>query len=150
MGFRVLTSGSARKHFLYDPNMPVTVEPRILIHWDGVANNKQNATMADGVIWVSAQPLVRYGSLNIGLQIQSLDSGSGVVAVDGSFSPGRLADSIKNDTYGNALVTKESPNFQNIVSGLVSGDVVSSTLVYSLLRITMTVGQPGTVSIIGM
>lgn len=148
MGSRILTSGSARPHFGFNPGIPVTTEPRIVVHWDGTDSNKQNNTLAANVVWVNAEQLIRYGQVNMGLQFQSLNSG-GTIAIAGSFSPGKMADMIKNDATGNAWVAKEDPNFQVISATLATGASVNSTIIYTLLRITFP-ASPCTLQITAM
>ena len=148
MGSRILTSGSARLRRDFNPSIPVTTEPRITIHWDGTDNNKQNATLGANVVWVNTQQLIRYGQVNMGLQFQSLNSG-GAIALAGSFSPGKLADMLKNDATGNSWVTKEDPNFQVISATLATGAVINSTLIYTLVKITFP-ASPCTLQIIAM
>ncbi len=148
MGFRILTNGSARPRREFNPGIPSTNEPRITVHWDGADTNKQNATLGVGVVWVNMQQMIRVGNIQIGVQYQSLNSG-GAIALAGSFSPGKLADDIKNNAFWNSIITKEDPNFQVISASLATGVVVSSTTMFTLLKITFP-ASPCTLQIIAM
>jgi hypothetical protein len=134
------------------PDLPTTNEPRMLIHWDGVANRKVNSNLADGVCWLNPQALIRYGLVNMGLQFHSLNSGAGTIKIEGSMSPGEFADRLKDssDAWSNAVISKEANNFATISAALASGASVNSTIIYTLLRITFPVGTPCSLSITSM
>lgn len=147
MGAVILTGAAARPHYGHDGGLPVTNEPRILIHWDGTANRKQNSNLADGVVWVDAQQLIRYGSLNMGIQFHSLNSGANI-AIAGSMSPGSLAGKLPNLTA--AEITAIDANFAAISAGLATGLVATTTTIYTLLKITFATGSSASLSITSM
>ena len=146
MGIIVQTT-SVHPHHNKDTGVPFTNEPRVLVHWDGVANRKQHADLADGVVWVNLSQIMRPG-VNMGLNIQNQNSGATSVTVEGSMSPGLLAQLIeKNDASGSAIIDAEDGNFED--AGTVNdGAVLLVSKIYSLLRLTFTVGKPATVSIV--
>lgn len=151
MGIVVLAAGAARPHFTSYGGLPVTNEPRMLLHWDGVANRKQNTNLANGVVWINCQQFLHYGAVNMGLQFHVLNAGASTVKIEGSMTPGYVADRLTNDAWGNAMVTAENGNFKQIAAALANGDSVNSTIVYSLLRITFSaVGTPASLSITAM
>ena len=151
MGAVVLAAGAARPHYLGFKGLPVTNEPRILVHWDGVANRKQNSNLANGVVWVNPQSLIRYGMVNMGLQFHVLNGGASTVKIEGSMTPGYVADKLANDAWSNAQVTAEASNFATISAALANGTSANTTIIYTLLRITFSaVGTPASLSITSM
>lgn len=119
-----------------------TNEPRIEVLWDGVANRKQNNTLADGVVWVDLSQLMRTGIIQGILAFQSRNSGAATIAIAASFSPGRLANMLTNDAAGNALVTAENPNFAVVSATLANGAIATVQIPYTLAKITFAVGTP--------
>jgi hypothetical protein len=145
MGARYFTNASRPHMDSHNGIRLFTNEPRIHVLWDGKDTNRQNSTMAAGVIWVPLMSLMRQGnSLGYGFQVQ----GSGVTKIEGSMSPARQALYMKdNDTYWNAIVTAENANFQTISTAPTAGTVVQSLNFYTLARITFSVGTPSSVVI---
>lgn len=146
MGATVIT-GATRPY--RDSNRGIghfTNEPRIHVLWDGVANRKQNSTMANGVVWVPLMALMRQGN-SLGYAFQVQNSGATGIKIEGSMSPAALALYMTDDATGNAIVTAENTNFQQVVAAATTGVITQSLNFYTLARITFTVGQPAAVVI---
>ncbi len=152
MGAIVLTGAAARPHRDHYGGLPVTNEPRILVHWDGVANRKQNSNLANGVVWVNPQSLIRYGMVNMGLQFHLMNAGASTVKIEGSMTPGIVADRLKDsDVWSANQITAENSNFAQISAALANGTSVNTTIIYTLLRITFSaVGTAASLSITSM
>lgn len=144
MGATIVTSGS-RPHF--DSQRGIghfTNEGRVHVLWDGVANRKQNSTMANGVVWVPLTALMRQGnSMGYAFQVQ----GGAITKIEGSMSSAGQAMYMTDDATGNAIVAAENTNFQQIGTVYTAGTIVQTLTFYTLARITFTVGTPASVII---
>lgn len=126
-----------------------TNEPRVHVLWDGVANRKQNSTMANGVVWVPLTALMRQGN-SLGYAFQVQNSGATGIKIEGSMSSAALALYMTDDASGNAIVASENTNFQTIVAAALTGIVTQTVTFYTLARLTFAVGQPAAVVITTM
>ena len=140
----IILSNASRPHHTREKGAGFTQDSRLVIHWDGSANRKQNSNLANGVVWVDLSALIHPGN-NLGFTLQSLNA-VGSVAVGGSMLPGRSTVQ-KLETMNNAEVTACNATFEVLDATLTSAESQQITKLFSILRLTFVVNEPATVII---